>query len=245
MTIPNFNELDDAIEHKGHYVYQKKKIRDLNLKIQELPWTAKQKEFLELVQDKNNKLILLSGCSGTSKTLISVFCALKALNEAKISDIIYVRSVVESSSNKMGALPGEIYSKFEPYFRPCLDKVEELLCEKDIEKIKKHNLIEAIPINFLRGSHFAGRYVIADECQNMTAKELTTLITRIGENSKMIICGDPMQSDLPIGKSGFQKMFDAFGRANHKNVVNFKFGPEDVVRSKFLKEIMPILESVQ
>lgn len=131
-------------------VYQNEKIKDL-LRIDDRPLTQKQLELLELLQSKTTKLVFISGPAGTSKTYTSILAGLNLLNQKKISEIIYVRSVVESSDNKLGFLPGEMDEKMSPYIQPLIDKLEELLPKHDIDKLKKEERIHGFPINFLRG----------------------------------------------------------------------------------------------
>lgn len=225
------------------YVCQKKK-KDIHFSTEtSIPWTDKQHEFLKLIQDKHTKVIFLSGVAGTSKTLISVYAGLLALAEKKVSDIVYIRSAVESASSKLGFLPGELDDKFGPYLEPLADKLDELL-GPDVTKILMQNeMVSARPINYLRGCQFAGKFVIADEAQNFTISELTTLVTRIGEFSKVIICGDPMQSDIG-SNSGFSKFVNVFDNSESSiaGIEVFRFGEEDIVRSKILKFIVEKLK---
>lgn len=227
------------------YVHQKKK-KDISFSTEtNIPWTDKQQDFLKLIHDKNTKVVFLSGVAGTSKTLISVYAGLLALAEKRMSDVVYIRSAVESASTKLGFLPGELEDKFGPYLEPLADKLDELV-GPDITKILMQNeLVSARPINYLRGCQFAGKFVIADEAQNFTVKELTTLVTRIGEFSKIIICGDPMQDD--IGNSGFNKFIDIFDNPESAvaGIQVFKFSEDDIVRSKILKFIVGKLKQLE
>ena len=131
-----------------------------------------------------------------------------------------------------------------PFLMPLYDKLEEIVFEGDTAFLKQKGRISAVPINFLRGANWNNKLIVADEAQNFTFKELITLITRIGEDSKLIICGDFMQSDIN-GKSGFGEMFDLFcDEASIENGINsFSFTCEDIVRSKILKYIISKLET--
>jgi phosphate starvation-inducible PhoH-like protein len=182
-------------------VHQNEKIKE-SVRIDERQLTPKQIELLNLLQNKTTKLVFISGPAGTAKTYTSILAGLTLLNHKRVSEIVYVRSLVESSDNKLGFLPGEMDEKMSPYIQPLIDKLEELLPKHDIDKLKKEERIHGFPINFLRGLSWNAKCIIADEAQNMTKKELITLITRVGEFSKLFICGDPDQSDIN-GKSGF------------------------------------------
>jgi phosphate starvation-inducible PhoH-like protein len=136
-------------------------------------------------------------------------------------------------------LPGEADEKMAPYLAPLVDKLMELLPIQDVESLKKDERISSVPVGFLRGLNWNAKVIITDEAQNMTVKELFTLITRTGEFSKVFILGDPDQSDIN-GKSGFMKMISYFdddeSRANGIHV--FKFTEDDIVRSALVKFII-------
>jgi phosphate starvation-inducible PhoH-like protein len=209
-------------------------------------FTETQKKFLELVFDKNTKMIFVSGPAGTAKTYLSVYAALTLLNQKRISDIIYVRSAVESSDSKIGFLPGEVDDKMAPYIDPLLDKLDELLSKGDIDVLKKDKRISGVPVGFLRGKNWNAKVVIADEAQNMSWKELVTFITRIGEFSKVLILGDPLQSDIN-GRSGFVRMVETFSGDDDKQegIHVFKLTDEDIVRSKLVRHIIKKLEKIK
>lgn len=226
-------------------VPQNEKLKD-HIRINERSLTNKQIELLNILQDKNTKMVFISGPAGTSKTFTSILAGLKLINDKRVSELLYVRSAVESSDSKLGFLPGEMDEKLSPYIQPLIDKLEELLSRSDIEKLKKEERIHGIPINFLRGLNWNAKCIIADECQNLTKKELITLITRVGEFSKLYICGDPEQSDIN-GKSGFTQIMNLFDDEDSKNngIHTFKFDEEDVVRSGLVKFILKKLKNIK
>lgn len=223
-------------------VPQNEKLRD-NIRINQRELTQNQINLLEILQNKQTKLVFISGPAGTSKTFTSILAGLKLLNDKKVSEIIYVRSAVESSDSKLGFLPGEVDEKLSPYIQPLLDKLEELIPKCDIEKLKKEERIHGFPINFLRGLNWNAKCIVADEAQNMTKKELITLITRVGEFSKLYICGDPDQSDIN-GKSGFLPIMQLFDddESRENGIYTFKFTEEDIVRSGLVKFIIKKLK---
>jgi len=225
-------------------VNQASKIKQ-HLNIRERVFTEKQQEFLQLVLDKNVKMIFVSGPAGTAKTYMAVYSALKLLDDKKISDIIYVRSVVESADSKMGFLPGEKEDKLAPYIQPLVDKLEEFLSKGEIDFLMKDGRINAIHVGFLRGLNWNTKFIIADEAQNMSARELVTLITRTGEFSKILVLGDPYQSDIN-SKSGFLKVFDSFDdEESRKNgIYTFTFTEDDVVRSALVQFIIKKIKKV-
>jgi len=225
-------------------VHQNEKIKE-SVRIDERQLTPKQIELLNLLQNKTTKLVFISGPAGTAKTYTSILAGLTLLNHKRVSEIVYVRSIVESSENKLGFLPGEMDEKMSPYIQPLIDKLEELLPKHDIDKLKKEERIHGFPINFLRGLSWNAKCIVADEAQNMSKKELITLITRVGEFSKLFICGDPDQSDIN-GKSGFVPMMNVFDDEESRNngIYVFKFDEDDIVRSGLVKFILKKLKNV-
>lgn len=229
---------------KSPIIPQNDKIKS-DLKINERELTEKQKKFIELALDKETKMIYVSGPAGTAKTFTSIYCALKMMNQKRISDLLYLRSAVESSDSKLGFLPGESSEKMEPYIQPLLDKLSELLPRGDVDYLLKDNRISSIPIGFLRGLNWNAKCIILDEAQNCTQKEIITLITRTGEFSKVFILGDPDQADIGQ-KSGFSKVMSLFDdEESRKNgIFVFKFDEEDVVRSGLVKFIIKKLKKL-
>lgn len=208
--------------------------------------TEKQQELLDLILNKDTRVVFVVGPAGTAKSFLGVLAGLRLMNRRAVSDIIYIRSVIESASKSLGYLPGEKSSKLEPFLRPLKDKLEELLPSGEIDRLEKDNRIEGCPVNYLRGASFNARFMLIDESQNLTQKELVTVLTRAGRFSKVIVAGDPSQSDVN-GSSGFQKMADMFNdeesRAN--GVHYFSFTKEDIVRSDLVRFIVGRIEERQ
>ena len=206
--------------------------------------TKKQHEFLKIAFHKDTKVVFVSGPAGSSKTFISVYAALQLFNMNMNQDLFYVRTIVESADRNLGSLPGDVNEKFNPFMMPMQDKLAELLEPNQIKMLLDEKIIQCAPINYLRGASWSNKLVIADESQNFTRKELVTLITRIGNNSKYFICGDPMQSDIN-GKTGFVPIMSLFDdeESRKKGVYTFKFTKEDILRSEILKFLVNKLEN--
>lgn len=221
------------------YVFQRDKI-DFDLRIRDLPWTEKQKAVIELVSDKNTKVVFLNGPAGTSKSLLAAYCALKLLASKKVSEIIYIRSIVESATRSLGSLPGEAEDKFRPFAAPMVDKMEELVKDSDIKRLFIEERVKPIPVNYLRGASYNVNCIIADEMQNAVFSEIQTIMTRIGQFSKVIICGDPAQSDILHGKSGFIDVFNVFNNeeSRQQGIFCIEFTEDDILRSEICKFIV-------
>ena len=205
--------------------------------------TERQKLFVDLSLDPKTNIIFCAGPAGTTKTYVAVYSALRFLSVDTDLDLYYVRTVVESGERNLGALPGDVEDKFNPYMAPLDDKLREMVKPSIIPELIEKRRIEAMPINYLRGASWKDKIIIADEAQNFTFKELTTLITRIGENSKLFICGDFLQSDIN-GKTGFRQMFNLFDDelSKKKGIHTFEFTKRDIKRSKILSYIIGKIE---
>ena len=216
----------------------------IKFKKRNFKFTTRQRRFLTTLLDPELKMFFVSGPAGSSKTYMSLYGCLRLMAEDPEKELLYVRSIAESADKGLGSLPGDMAEKFNPFLMPLYDKLEEIVFEGDTAFLKQKGRISAVPINFLRGANWNNKLIVADEAQNFTFKELTTLITRIGEDSKLIICGDFMQSDIN-GKTGFSEMFDLFSDedSEERGIHSFKFTCNDIVRSKILKFIISKLET--
>lgn len=225
-------------------VHQRSKINfELSIK-ERTDYTEKQMEFVNLVLERQTQIVFLSGPAGTAKSYLSIYAGLKLMNKRSISDIMYIRSIVESASKSLGSLPGDANEKLDPFLMPLQDKLDELLDVADINALLKEERAVGMPVNYLRGASLNAKFILVDEAQNLDFRELTTVITRLGKFSKMVIAGDPGQSDLN-GRSGFQKMFDLFNdESSRENGIHcFSFTKDDIVRSGILKYVIERIET--
>lgn len=254
MSKKNRNKLAKQDQETGAgkdtspHVYQRDKIGSTGLDVRELNWTEKQKRFIEVSLKRETKVMFVSGPAGSSKTLLSVYAALKLLQSKKVSDIIYIRSAVESSDSKLGFLPGDAGEKLHFYNIPFLEKLDELLPKSQVDKLEKDNRVAMYPVNYARGMSWSAKCVIFDEAQNSSFKEIVTILTRLGHFSKCFILADPMQTDLPMGKAGaFEKMYDLFSDEESANngVSSFKFDEEDIMRSELTKFLVKKLKGIK
>ncbi len=217
----------------------------LTFKVNNLKLTEKQKIFLALALQEDTNIMFVSGPAGSTKTYMAVYAALRHLSSDDDLDMFYVRTIIESGEKGLGALPGSVEEKINPYMAPLEDKLIEMLPpEKTVRKeLIESGRIQAMPINYLRGASWKDKVVVADEAQNFTFKELTTLITRLGKNSKLFICGDFMQSDIG-GRTGYGDIFKLFNDSESKEngIHCFSFTKDDILRSELQKFIIGKLE---
>jgi len=240
MSKKNKRKLED----KSPVVPQRDKIEGF-LSIRELQWTDNQKKFIQLVQEKNTKIIICKGPAGTAKSLLSVYTALNAINNKKIGEIFYVRNPVESSTHNLGFLKGDLHSKLDPYLQPLMDKLHELLPKQQVERLLKEERVKGLPVGFLRGLSINASYIICDEAQNLSIHDLLLITTRMGKFSKLILIGDIRQSD--IKNSGFEKIYNLFDdkQSGDKGIYTFKFGTDDIMRNDILAYIIEKFEQIK
>ena len=199
-----------------------------------IPRSEKQKKYVRAL--KESEIIISAGPAGTGKTFLAVAVALTMLLEKKIERIILSRPAVEAGE-RLGFLPGDIREKVDPYLRPLYDSLYDLL---DFEKIQKKievGDIEIAPLAFMRGRTLKNSFAILDEAQNATDTQIKMFLTRIGENSKIVINGDPSQIDLPNKSlSGLNRSKKLLGHLKEISVVDFDH--RDVVRHPLVSKIV-------
>jgi len=199
-----------------------------------IPRSERQKNYVRAL--KESDIIISAGPAGTGKTYLAVAVALTMLLEKKIERIILSRPAVEAGE-RLGFLPGDMKEKVDPYLRPLYDSLYDLL---DFEKIQKRieiGDIEIAPIAFMRGRTLKNSFAILDEAQNATDTQIKMFLTRIGENSKIVINGDPSQIDLQNKKlSGLNRSKRLLGHLREISVVDFDH--TDVVRHPLVSKIV-------
>ena len=241
------SEIDESLLTDEEVFANPNPIKSL-IKLKQFPWTEKQKEFFKVALDPSTNVILVDGPAGSAKTLLATYCSLQLLNMKVISDIMYLRSAVESSDRSLGYLPGSAEEKLRFFNLPFLDKLDELLLSTRIEKLEQEGRVSMFPVNFARGMSWSNKSIILDEAQNSTAKEITTVLTRLGKNSRCFILADPMQTDLKHNdkKGGFSRMIETFSdqESLDMGVRTFKFTEEDIMRSELVKFLVKKLKQM-
>ena len=204
--------------------------------------TERQVEFHKVMRNPKTRVVFLSGPAGTAKTFLSIYTALYKHYDDNLLNILYLRSLAESADKGMGFLKGTMDDKFGPYVGPLEDKLQEWLSPAEKKHIEMKQVVQAAPINFMRGATWRDKVVIVDEAQNMTVKELTTILTRISRNSTLFICGDTMQSD--IKKTGFARFCEVFGDEESQSygIHHLEFTKDDVMRDKIIRYLVEKIE---
>ena len=199
-----------------------------------LPRSEKQKIYVEAL--KNNKIVMALGPAGTGKTFLAVAVAVTFLLEDKVKKIILSRPAVEAGEN-LGFLPGDMKDKIDPYLIPLYDSLYELLGYEKIQRKIEEGIIEIAPLAFMRGRTLKDSFVILDEAQNATFTQIKMFLTRLGNNSTMVINGDPSQVDLAKSKeSGLYETTKIL--KDIKEIKTINFDHNDVMRHPLVSKIV-------
>ncbi len=198
------------------------------------PRTEGQRQIVEAI--RTHDIVVVIGPAGTGKTYLAVALAVSALKEKEVNKIVLARPAVEAGES-LGYLPGDFREKIDPYLRPLYDALEEMLPRDVLRKYMEQNIIEVVPLAYMRGRTLNNAFVILDEAQNATTMQMKMFLTRLGINSKAIINGDITQIDLPdVKNSGLIEIQEVL-----KDIEGIKFvflDKKDVVRHRLVRDII-------
>ena len=201
--------------------------------------TMGQKNYVKALRE--NVVTICIGPAGTGKTYLAVAQAAKELREGQIDRIIMSRPAIEAGEERLGFLPGDLAQKVDPYLRPLYDALHDILGADRADKLRERGIIEIAPLAYMRGRTLNNARVIIDESQNASLSTLKMALTRLGENSRMVLTGDITQIDLPHAKdSGLERCAEILGSID--GIAVTKLNNRDVVRNKIVKDIVKAFE---
>ncbi|MEL6105889.1 MAG: PhoH family protein [Planctomycetota bacterium] len=202
------------------------------------PRTEGQAEYVDAIREYD--LTFATGPAGCGKTYLAVATAVEALKAGHIRKIVLVRPAVEAGES-LGFLPGDLRAKLNPYLRPLLDALGEMVDFDQARELMEQEVIELIPLAYMRGRTLNDAFIILDEAQNTTVAQMKMFLTRMGERSKMVVSGDATQQDLPRGvTSGLN---DALRRLGHlRGIGVVRLGANDIVRHRLVQRIVEAYE---
>ncbi len=200
--------------------------------------TVGQKTYVDCI--KKDAVTFGIGPAGTGKTYLAVCLAVQAYKQKQADKIILTRPAVEAGE-KLGFLPGDLQTKVDPYLRPLYDALEEMLGAETYLKLMERGTIEVAPLAYMRGRTLSNAFIILDEAQNTTREQMKMFLTRLGDNSKMVVTGDITQIDLPEGKkSGLEHAVKVLKDVDGISVV--RLSDKDVVRNPLVMQIVKAYE---
>jgi len=202
------------------------------------PKTLNQKRYVDAID--NHTIVFSIGPAGTGKTYLAVAKAVQALQAKQVTRIIQTRPAVEAGE-RLGFLPGTLYDKIDPYLRPLLDALHDMLDPESIPRLTQAGTIEVAPLAYMRGRTLNDAFIILDEAQNTTAEQMKMFLTRLGFGSRMVVTGDVTQIDLPTAtRSGLKVVREILGKLDDVHFANLT--STDVVRHRLVGEIVDAYE---
>lgn len=197
-----------------------------------------QKTYLQKLQNDDTSIVFAIGPAGTGKTMLAVMHGIKLFQEGLVDKIIVTRPAV-SVDEDLGFLPGDLNEKMAPWTRPIFDVMGEYYKQADIAEMLKEGVIEISPLAYMRGRTFKNAYVIADEMQNATVNQMKMLLTRLGENSKMVVTGDLAQADR-VNDNGLVNFCNLLVDKETKHIDIVQFDHNDIERHQAVREVLSI-----
>ena len=198
------------------------------------PKTLGQKAYVDAIRQK--MIVFGMGPAGTGKTYLAMAMAITAFKNEEVGRIILTRPAIEAGE-KLGFLPGDLQSKVDPYLRPLYDALQEMFGIDSYTKLIERGIIEIAPLAYMRGRTLSSSFIILDEAQNTTGEQMKMFLTRLGENSKMVITGDDTQVDLPYGKtSGLSSATKILSGIDEIGII--RLTEKDVVRHELVQKIV-------
>lgn len=226
-----FNSLNDNVVRIDQYQKQVKK------KVSLLPKNLSQERYIVALENPNINIVFAVGYAGSGKTYLATLFAIQQLKAGQCDKIVVTRPNIAVDDKDIGFLPGDIMKKMAPWTKPVLDVFEEYYSVKEIAHMIEENIIELVPMAYLRGRTFKNAIILLDEAQNTTKNSMLSALTRIGENSKMIITGDIKQSDRGHNNG----LTDFLGRfSSSSNIAVCKFDKDSVERHPIITEILKL-----
>ena len=208
-------------------------------KVQLLPRSLAQEKYVDALLDPSKHIVFAMGPAGCGKTLLATQYAIKALQDGTFDKIVITRPAV-SVDEQHGFLPGSLVEKMAPWVIPIMDVFKEHFSIQQVERMIEEEVIEVAPLAYMRGRTFKNCIILADEMQNSTANQTKMVLTRIGDNSKIIVNGDLKQHDRTFTENGLKDFVDRLEQRSSDAIAVVRFGNSDVERHPVIEEILTI-----
>jgi phosphate starvation-inducible PhoH-like protein len=207
-----------------------------------VPRNFKQDDLLESLTNPDNNIVFTTGPAGTGKTLISTLFAIREFRAGRVDKIIITRPAV-SVDEQHGFLPGTLVEKMAPWTRPIFDIFDQFYHPKEMEYLVENNKIEVAPLAYMRGRTFKDAIILADEMQNATQEQMKMLLTRIGDNSKLIVTGDLNQYDRGYADTGLKDFLERIRNMKSERISLVEFDHTQIERHPAVAEVLKIYKA--
>ena len=204
------------------------------------PKTRNQEQLVLNLLDPSQHIVMASGPAGTGKTYLAMLAAVKALRSNQCDRIVLTRPAVGVEDERHGFLPGDLISKMEPWTRPLLDVLREYYSPQDIMSMMEDQIIEISPLAYMRGRTFKNAWIIADEMQNATPGQMKMLLSRIGENSKIVVTGDVEQADRAVKENGLLDVVERLQLRGGDGIAVCNLGKRDIQRHPIIDTVLAL-----
>jgi phosphate starvation-inducible PhoH-like protein len=203
------------------------------------PKNRHQEQYVNVLKQPEKKIVVVSGPAGTGKTLFATEYGVKNFLLGTYERLVFTRPSV-SVDEDLGYLPGTLEEKMAPWVRPIYDVLYQFVTPKDVQQHMENKTIEIAPLGYMRGRTFKNTWIVADEMQNSTISQMKMLLTRLGENSRLIITGDLEQHDRPNEANGLEDFLDKFRGKRSASISQFEFEKKDIQREDVVREVLDI-----
>jgi|TARA_B110000908_G_C10205091_1_gene427307 phosphate starvation-inducible PhoH-like protein len=207
-----------------------------------VPRNFKQDDLLESLTDPDKNIVFTTGPAGTGKTLISTLYAIREFRAGRVDKIVITRPAV-SVDEQHGFLPGTLVEKMAPWTRPIFDIFDQFYHPKEMEYLVENNKIEVAPLAYMRGRTFKDAIILADEMQNATPEQMKMLLTRIGDNSKLIVTGDLNQHDRGYSDNGLKDFLERIREVKSERISLVEFDHTQIERHPAVAEVLKIYKA--
>jgi phosphate starvation-inducible PhoH-like protein len=233
-------EIIDEIYEPVNFFTQPGNVDKLKVKFK--PKTEKQKELIKTINDKD--IVIVNGSPGVGKTLTTMYAALELLRTGRVNQILITKSVQTLDNESLGHLKGELDSKLEPILFSFIHNINKLIGRENYNKLKNFNMLKEFPLGYLRGTSWDNTIIITDEIQNVSIENVRTILTRIGDGSKVILLGDSNQVDnKKLKKNTLETLIKYFKPEESVGVI--EFDTDEIVRNPIIKRVETIFKLIE
>ena len=203
------------------------------------PKNPHQEHYMKILKQPSKKIVVVSGPAGTGKTLFATEQGIRCYLLGLYDKLIFTRPSV-SVDEDLGYLPGTLEEKMAPWVRPIYDVLYQFISPKEVQQHMENKTIEIAPLGYMRGRTFKNAWIVADEMQNSSVSQMKMLLTRLGENSRLIITGDLEQYDRPNEVNGLEDFLNKFKGKRSPSITDFEFERSDIQREQVVREVLDI-----